>query len=411
MLAVAAFLLRTAGVALLGAWALDNLLRRQGRRAAFAAAVALVTVGGWLAYVASLKHDAAYVHPAYPYQRAPYQFYNVSYIDNLLYVDPFAPELGRVTLRTFAERVGSNLALLPEMVSNILSADRQYWVTRLETRENDGLGYRLISWTAKLALHLFGVLPFIGLLILMLRGEWLVPLYVGASLALIVVTPWPGQFIRYLSPVAPFLVLGGCIALVYGTEIAARLYPKARDSAMRWVPAYAVLAAMLVVQVVGLGNVLRDRLSAVRYRGRDGRAVSYRMFFYDRQWRGHDEAIDWLATHADSGDIVVTDTPHWVYLRTGLKAVMPPFESDPARAEALVDSVPARYVILDSLGFVDVSRRYTAWMYPGATPPPWWPDTRIAGPACLPPAGPARPSIAGPHPSQRAIRRGIRPPA
>jgi hypothetical protein len=39
--------------------------------------------------------------------------------------------------------------------------------------------------------------------------------------------------------------------------------------------------------------------------------------------------------------------PHWVYLRTGLKAVMPPFESDPGRAQALLDSVPVSYLIVD----------------------------------------------------------------
>ena len=34
---------------------------------------------------------------AYAYQRAPYQYYNVSYLENIRYVDPFVPELGVVS--------------------------------------------------------------------------------------------------------------------------------------------------------------------------------------------------------------------------------------------------------------------------------------------------------------------------
>jgi hypothetical protein len=39
--------------------------------------------------------------------------------------------------------------------------------------------------------------------------------------------------------------------------------------------------------------------------------------------------------------------PHWVYLRTGLKTVMPPFEPDPTRVDALLDSVSVNYAVLD----------------------------------------------------------------
>jgi hypothetical protein len=49
--------------------------------------------------------------------------------------------------------------------------------------------------------------------------------------------------------------------------------------------------------------------------------------------------------------------PHWVHLRTGLKTVMPPFEADPARAQALLDSVPVRYLLIGA-DMVE-SERYT----------------------------------------------------
>jgi hypothetical protein len=39
--------------------------------------------------------------------------------------------------------------------------------------------------------------------------------------------------------------------------------------------------------------------------------------------------------------------PHQAHLRTGLKAVKPPFERDPAAALALLESVPIAYLIVD----------------------------------------------------------------
>jgi hypothetical protein len=82
--------------------------------------------------------------------------------------------------------------------------------------------------------------------------------------------------------------------------------------------------------------------------------------WYEEPWRKHDAAIDWLAQHAPRESVVITTTPQWIYLRTGLRSVMPPFEIDPVRADELMASVPGRYLIIDNLPFLDVSRRYAA---------------------------------------------------
>ena len=95
-LAVVGYLLRTAGVALFVAWVAEALLRRRIGRAALRAMVALMPLVAWQAYTVHVKHSEAYRHPAYPYQRAGYQFYNVSYLDNLIYKDPFIPEQGLI---------------------------------------------------------------------------------------------------------------------------------------------------------------------------------------------------------------------------------------------------------------------------------------------------------------------------
>ena len=364
VVAVLAFLVRTAGLALLGAWVLDLLLRRRWRRAAVAAAVAVAVVGGWQLYARRAQADRARAGQAYAYQYAPYQFYNVSYLTNLAYVDPFKPELGRVTARQFAARTLDNgRATLPKF-GELVSADAGWWVGRVHW--DASFWGRARYWITSRTLPALAVLPLLGLAILAYRGAWIFPLYALASVVLIVVTPWPGQFWRYLTPLMPLFTIAAAVTLDALAPLLARgvhrvrAVPRGRsaDWAPR-VPALVIAAFMLGVQAYTLRR-LASEVSPVEYLGRDGRPVRYRLFYYGEPWRKHDAAVDWIARHATTGSVVITTTPQWVYLRTGLQSVMPPFEADPLRAVELMASVPGRYLILDELPFLDVSRRYAA---------------------------------------------------
>jgi hypothetical protein len=73
-------------------------------------------------------------------------------------------------------------------------------------------------------------------------------------------------------------------------------------------------------------------------------------------FRALDAGLDWVMAHAKSGDIIAVSMPHWAYLRTGNKTVMPPFESDPIKAEQLLESVPVTYLILDEGLAIDSKR-------------------------------------------------------
>ena len=55
VMAVIAFGLRTAGVALLGAWVAEGVAHRQYRKAALRTVVTLAAVGGWMVYTTSVK--------------------------------------------------------------------------------------------------------------------------------------------------------------------------------------------------------------------------------------------------------------------------------------------------------------------------------------------------------------------
>jgi hypothetical protein len=98
-----------------------------------------------------------------------------------------------------------------------------------------------------------------------------------------------------------------------------------------------------------------------------GRVHQYRLFYYDRAWRLHNDALDWLRTTGLPRSVVATSTPYLAYIRTGLPAVMPPYEVDPVRAERLLEQVPVGYVVVDQLlEYLDVARRYAGPVVEGA---------------------------------------------
>jgi hypothetical protein len=368
-LAVGAFGLRTAGVALLGAWAAESLLHRRFHQALVRGGVGLAAVAGWQAYVHQVKADSAFSHPSYSYQRAGYQFYNVGYIENMAYVDPFRPELGVATGRDLAARLATNLSGIPVTLGEAATLQRGWLVGEVVRLREHFPGLPVPDWTISAVLVFLTALVIAGLVLFARARQWLVVLYVVGSVLLIAVTPWPGQFGRYLVPLAPILAL----ALV---SVPAALAARARESKGRWwraasLAGIATLGFVLAQQVYTVYKVFTKHHQPAVMTDASGKAHEYRLFFYDRSWQLHDDGLDWLAKQGPRKGIVATSTPHLAYLRTGLPAVMPPYEIDPARAEHLLREVPVTYLVVDQLSFLDVSRRYAAPVAESA--PAGWP--------------------------------------
>jgi hypothetical protein len=358
LLALAAYGLRTAGVALLAAWTAESLLRRRFRQAVVRGGTAMAMLGAWQVYVAHVKSDPAFAQPAYTYQRAEYQFYNVGYLENMSYVDPFRPELGRATARQLAARVWTNVRGMPLSLGEAATLHRGWLVGEVNrVRERFPLA-PIPDWAVSATLVFMSALVIGGFVLLALRGQWLVVLYVAGSVVLIAVTPWPGQFNRYLLPLAPFL------ALAFVSLPAAISDRAARSGGWGWRAAsragIAVIAFVLVQQLYTVVKVFTKHHEPAVMTDHTGRTHNYRLFFYDRTWRLHDDALDWLKVAGERPAVVATSTPHLAYIRTGLPAVMPPYEIDPAKAERLLEQVPVGYVVVDKLEFLDVGRRYAA---------------------------------------------------
>jgi hypothetical protein len=63
--------------------------------------------------------------------RAPYQFYNVTYAENLKLVDSFKPELGSLSKRATVKRFADNLLVMPASLGETISMPRTFWVLGL----------------------------------------------------------------------------------------------------------------------------------------------------------------------------------------------------------------------------------------------------------------------------------------
>jgi hypothetical protein len=342
---VAAYGLRSAGVALLAAWVAESLLQRHWKQSALRAAVALVPILAWHVYISRVTSDPEYEHPAYTYQREPYQYYNVSYVDNILLVDPFRPELGAVTPAVLAKRVAGNLALMPTSLGEGVTAGKTFWTWLL------GHVFPAPSWVAMLPITLVGWLVVAGGAVWFVRRQWFVPLYILASVVLICLTPWPGQFTRYLTPLTPLFAVALLLGLTAFRGFARKHWSVAGQRGS-WAAAGLVLGLVLGTEAV-------TTLHAFKYRHEHGTAQR-RLFFYDEKWAAFDAALAWLRQHAEPGAVLATSAPHWAYLETSLHAVMLPMEADRDKAEQLMESVPATYVLVDELEFLDVARRYAA---------------------------------------------------
>ncbi|MBA3318016.1 MAG: hypothetical protein H0T50_08005 [Gemmatimonadales bacterium] len=360
LLALLGFYLRTVGIVLLGLWVAESLFRRQYRQAALRMAVALLGVGAWQGYVAAVQGGPEYVEPAYPYQRAAYMMYNVTYGENFWLIEPLRPEAGRASARNLLARVGSNLSELAIAWGESISIDRNWWVGEA-AKLNRMLGRELFPrWTGAAALISLTTLILGGLVLLGSRRRWLIPSYLAMSIALIVIAPYPGSLKRYAASFAPFSAIALLALVSWVWHRLARVAGWRRPIGRLAVT--AVVAVILAQEIHTLRKSFRMLYYPATWVDSDGRRRTYPLLAYNRQWRLHDEALAWLRHHATPGEIIATSTPHWAYLKTQLKTVQPPWEHDPRTAQRLLDAVPADYLIIDNLlayELGEVARRYS----------------------------------------------------
>ena len=345
--AVAGFFLRTIGIALFAAWTIESLLRREFKKTALRLLTVSMAVLVWHTYVLHVQHSVPYTHPAYDYQRADYMFYNVSYAANLSLADPFRPELGKATLSQMAKRFTRNLIRMPVSLGEAVSAKQEYWKSWMVFRGQRFPILKMIpGWSIYIPLTLLGGIVLAGVALLAKEREVTVSTYIMVMLVSVCSTPWPDQFSRYWAPVMPFLVLALVSCLLALWQYCHTLSPKS----VRWgVGGFIGLVLGLVVISGPYSQYLMYRSSyqKVQFHDENGGEGDYRLFFYGPGYRSLDAGLDWLKRQAEPNAIVAASMPQYAYLRTRLKAVMPPFEGNLEKAQNLLDSVPVTYLVLD----------------------------------------------------------------
>lgn len=351
LLGAAAYLLRTAGVALLGAWIVESLLRRHYREAALRTIIAAIPVLLWQAYIWQAANSPEYHRPAYSYQRAPYYYTNVTYGQNSRLVNPFRPELGQTTLRQFSRRIIHNAAIMPLSICESAFVDSRFGLP--------GRHYYKSSRLLRLWLIGGGLCALIGAGLVAFSRHWFFPLYFAFTLGLIVLTPWPEQFWRYLAPLAPLTLTFLLYALLAGSNRLARWGKGQRTQPVAVLLAGLPFAGMLLIQVAVAVHFLRT-LRPVSYYDASGRARTLRLLDYKVRWHSLDTGFEWVRLHAPSSAIIATTVPQSAYLRSGHRAVLPPFELDSLKATRLLDEVPVSYLVIDQLGGPHITEHYAA---------------------------------------------------
>jgi hypothetical protein len=341
------FLLRTAGLALMAGWVGEALLRRQWKSAALRAAWVAVPFLAWNGWVKSVEWSDEYQRPAYAYQRAPYQFYNVSYATNVKLIDPFNPVMGELTPGMLVQRAVTNLGTSPLWVGEGASVPvdtSKGMIGRINLRLFGGRAVvpEILSPAFTVVL---GCLVLIGVGLLLWRGEYLLPLYLLASVGLIALTPWPHQFRRYTAPLTPVMLLAGGYALCV-------LQARLRERRLLPMAIIGIVAGVvLMMQAYALYFTFKAGRATVNFVDRTGGTHPTMLMYYDVRWEAFDDAVRWLAGRAKADEVTATIAPHWYHLQSGKQAVMPPMHGDEAEVWRLMDSVPVKYYIVELLEF------------------------------------------------------------
>lgn len=337
--AVASYALRTVGVAVLIVWVLESLIKRRLKQAIFRLALVLIPIACWQYYIFTVESSYEYNHPAYSYQRDAYMFYNVSYSRNISLEDPFTPEKGKARV---VPRIVNNVIQLPGKIGESLI--NSYWMDEL-LRPIGGIVESVITRLSVVFRYLIGLAILVGLLLLLFQYQRVIFLYLCFYLSAICSTPFLEQFTRYLMPVMPFLVLS---LIVFLTTVK-NLVPPVISSKLSVIHRNFVVGSILIVlflQLVTFKHVYFSRLEPIVYTDRNNNLLKYRMFFENRSFQDFNRCVQFIRQNAHANDVVSAGTPQWIYLQTGLKAVMPPFEKNTALAFQKLDNVPVKYLIV-----------------------------------------------------------------
>ena len=198
--AVASYLLRTIGVALLIAWILDAALRKEYRKASVRAAIAIVPIVLWLFYVHSAQSEEHYERPLRLSGR-PIHVLQRELRNQRCFEITFRARTRLSDNTGSLNRFVHNLGMMSGSLGEAVSANEDpFWDGFLMKINRLIKPLTLPGWSAKCIVILLALTVIGGIGSMLWRRQWFIAIYLSVTIAGICTTPWSGQFVRYLVP-------------------------------------------------------------------------------------------------------------------------------------------------------------------------------------------------------------------
>ena len=245
-----------------------------------------------------------------------------------------------------------------ESLGQSVSTTKVGWRQTFRKMQRTAIGHSPIPLDVVLVpIFLFAAFILYGLVLLVRQKAWLVVLLICSSAGLVWTTPWPVQFSRYLAPLIPFCDI--CFFLAW-MQIRSGLLGRdlGRGGKVARLALTGVLSWPLPWSSTPPQNCSEFDSFPAASSWIEAKPDQYRLFAHDPTWRAWEKAVNWIDADASKDAIIATSAPHFCYLLTGHRAVLPPMESDANRARRFLEAVPVSYVIIDTLEFLDISKRY-----------------------------------------------------
>lgn len=299
LVAILAFAIRTAGVALLGAALLWAVGRRRWKRAAIVAVAIGLAAVPWLVWTSQRPPETG------------------GYLEQLRVVDRLDPESPSLRIGEYPGRAAEHLAIytvrdLPQLFWPVIPAP---------------LAVRVFGVIAGAALVVLGAVHLVRR-----RGVAVWDLFGLLSLGLILVWPWTGdRFFLTLVPILWLVMLGGLDA--------ASRFLTGRPTPARW-----AAAALIAILGVGTARSVPGAWESTRA-WLDGDELAG----YDPFWQDYFEAARWIGDHAP--DAVITGrkpTFAW-YWSGGRPSLVYPFHGDPERTWVFLRENGITHILMDPM--------------------------------------------------------------
>lgn len=308
LLAAAAFLTRTAGLALLLAVVLEPALRGRWRRVGWAAAVALAAAGGWALFQGAAAPDRA------------------RYLTEFMMVDPYDPSAGTVGAAGLVARTATNFW---SYVSQVLPAS----VTggRGLSGPAAAIGGLLLSGMAA-AGWLRRCLERVG------TPELFAFLYVG------LISAWPAVWVdrRFLLPILPLLLFFALDAAgAAGRRLTSGQGEGHRGSAAA-APAGLLVLLLAVPGLVHAGTTAPERVRCLAgWRSGSPCVAPAQANFYG--------AARWVGQNTPADAVVANRKPRLFYWIGRRRGDVYPYSSEPSVVIRGLEEMGADYVIVDAI--------------------------------------------------------------